>query len=158
MSKDDSPSYTDVRRAAINALSRREHAYQELHRKLSQRFASMSLVSEVLDTLREEKLQSDERYIEAFIRYRKMKGQGPIRIASELRQAGVSENLIADHLDESDEEWQVLASQVHSKRFGGRHETVTKETASKEIAKQQRFLSYRGFTSEQIQRIFRSSE
>jgi regulatory protein len=145
MPEDIAINPADIRRAAMNALARREHSRQELFKKLLQRFADTQLVSEVLDALCEENLQSDQRYTEAFIRYRKTRGQGPIRIAADLRSSGISEGLLAANLDSKSGDWQELAREVYHKRFGQQPAEDLKA-----LAKQQRFLQYRGFTHEHI--------
>jgi regulatory protein len=140
------PSASDVRRVAMDALARREHSRQELYRKLLQRFTDHALIDRVLDDLRQENLQSDERYAEAFVRYRISKGQGPVRIAADLRSAGVEGEVINRQFENASGNWNALAREVYLKKFGPQPATDRKE-----LARRQRFLQYRGFTSEQIQ-------
>lgn len=142
------PTMGEVRLAAMNLLARREHARDELRTKLLKRFGSegerVKTVDQALARLEEQGLQSDERFTEAFVTARERQGKGPLRIAQELRQKGVSDSLVSLYLDEGDERWWDLANEVRRKRFGD----APVETP-KEKARQARFLQYRGFSHEQ---------
>ncbi len=99
----------------------------------------------MLDRLRQEGLQSDERFTDAFIESRIRKGQGPVRIRLELRERGIGSELIDRYLEVYDGEWRDLLRQVHDARFG---RGPVQE--SRELAKRARFLEYRGFPGEMI--------
>ena len=130
----------------MDLLSRREHSRLELKRKLQQRFpAPDALLDQVLDELAEQKLQSDERFAEAFVRFRDLKGQGPLKIAAELRQRGVSDSLCNRHLGGAGRDWFEAALTVCRKRFGD-----TEYQDARERARRQRFLQQRGFSADQI--------
>lgn len=145
------PTVGEIRLAAMNLLARREHARTELRTKLLKRFGAngdlVRLVDEALTRLEEQGLQSDERFTEAFVSARERQGKGPLRIAQELRQKGVSDSLVSVYLDEGDERWWDLANEVRRKRFGD----APVETP-KEKARQTRFLQYRGFSHEQARK------
>lgn len=151
---DSSLSESELRLAAMNWLARREHSDFELREKLRKRFGSEvdTLAGPVLERLKEQGLQSDERFAEAYATAKERQGKGPLRIAQELRQKGVSDSLVDACLDESDERWWSLAADVRAKRFGD------KPIASpREKARQMRFLQYRGFSHEQISRAIASA-
>ena len=82
-----------IRQAAMNMLARREYSRRELEDKLSQKFADSSAVKLVVNRLRTENLQSDSRYIEAFIRSKIARGQGLLKIQAELLHRGIDEEL-----------------------------------------------------------------
>ena len=146
--------YRRLRFAAMDLLSRREHSRIELKRKLEQRFpASDPLLVQVLDELAEQKLQSDERFTEAFVRFRAMKGQGPLKIAAELRQRGISDSLCNRHLGSEGRDWFEAALLVSQKRFGG-----LQYRDARERAKRQRFLQQRGFSADQIHYALQSHQ
>lgn len=138
-----------IRFAAMNYLARREHAAGELCDKLGRRFEAPDLIKEVVSKLTEEKLQSDERFTEAFVTMRKRQGKGPVRILQELQQKGVTPELREAYLGASDREWSDLAREVREKRFGSDLPKLAKDKA-----RQIRFLQYRGFTAEQVRSIF----
>ena len=135
----------DARLAAIRLLTRREHSCQELQQKLKNRGFADSLIEQITDDLKKEGLLSDARYAESYLRSRKNKGYGPIRIQQELKQRGASDEVIASTVFEDDEEWFELARKVREKRFG---KALPENIADR--AKQQRFLQYRGFNHQQL--------
>ena len=141
----------EIRRAAIALLARREHSAVELERKLAERGHPPAAVREVLGTLGAEGLLSDERFAESYVRTRTEKGVGPVRIQAELRERGVDDEVIAQHLDFSDPAWVMRAAAALRKRFG-----VREPADFAEHARQVRFLQYRGFTTAQVRTVLRS--
>lgn len=145
-----------LRKKAMDLLARREHAVGELQRKLlahvdgraRAKNIDASVIGEVLGKLQNEGLVSDERFTEAFVRYRSNNGYGPQRIQSELRERGVNEKIVENHLDFGDSQWFDRALSVRDKRFG-----TKKPKDFKERARQARFLQYRGFTTDQARQV-----
>lgn len=137
-----------LRIAAMDYLARREHTAAELETKLRGRFRDNPevevLLPEVIQQLQRDGLQSDERFAEAFVRGRCAKGHGPLRIARDLRQKGLSSALIHHHLNSSEVDFFALAASVARKKFG-----PLPAADIKEQARRIRFLNYRGFTGEQ---------
>ena len=134
-----------IRVAAMDYLSRREHATHELFQKLlAKEEYEADDISETLARLADQGLLSDERFTEAFINQRINRGTGPLKIRAELRQKGVSDDMIEAFLNERDVRWQGSALEVRIKKYGSEAPTDLKETA-----KQTRFLLSRGFSSEQ---------
>lgn len=139
-------SYRQIRWTGMEILARREHSRRELQQKLTLRYPDSGiLIEEVIDDLKTELLQSDERYTEAYVAMRKRKGYGPQRIQQELKEKGVEQSLVLDELCKLEHDWFSQAEHVLRKKF--------QEPAGemKERAKQIRFLQYRGFTHDQIQ-------
>ena len=135
-----------IRVAAMDYLSRREHATQELFQKLlSKGEYEADEISEALARLAEQDLLSDERFTEAFINQRINRGSGPLKIRAELRQKGVSDAMIGTFLDERDALWQESALTVRINKYG-----LERPSDLKETARQTRFLQSRGFSTEQI--------
>lgn len=145
-----SDSLKIIRQTALNLLARREHSAKELLRKLQAKKFAVAEIQSVVDQLEKENLLSHTRFIENFIHYRRSKGYGPLRIQAELIERGIAEDLIEHHLDISDNAWAFEARQVWQKRFKN-----TMPTDFKTRAQQMRFLQYRGFTREQIEKIFK---
>lgn len=135
----------ELRCKALHLLSRREHTRQEINSKLKTKAEDSNVLSNVLDALEQERLQSDERFAESYIRMRANRGYGPSRIKQELREKGVSIEEIKLALDASDYDWGELASSARTKKFGSQ-----KPKEANERSKQMRFLLYRGFNNEQI--------
>ena len=130
----------------MDYLSRREHSYQELIKKLGKKDFNLSLVNIELEKLIEDGLQSDSRFTESFIRSRKNQGKGPLRIRSELSISGVASQLINDGIQEvKQEEWTQLAVEVLEKKLGN-----DSELDYHKQLKLMRFLSTRGFDKQQV--------
>lgn len=139
----------DVRRVAMDFLARREHSCAELKRKLQAKSFMPELIDSVLEQLQKEDLLSDTRFAESYVRFRALKGFGPLKIKQELKERGVDEGLIELFVDMADERWPEAAEEARLKRFGL---AVPKEASAR--AKQIRFLQYRGYSYEQIKSLF----
>lgn len=146
----DSSYLKKIRLTALNMLARRELCTQELLRKLQNKPFDIANIQYVVTALINEGLVNDERYAENFIHYRRNKGYGPIRIRLELVEKGIKEHIIDQYLNMSDQSWLIDAKNAWQKRF--------KNTLPKDLkmrSQQVRFLLYRGFTSRQIEFIFK---
>lgn len=140
---------SDIRRAAMDLLARREHSYRELQRKLVARFADAQLVRVELEKLRDERLQSDERFAESYLHSRAQRLYGPLRIRLELRERGIDESLIAAVMAQSGIDWQANLQALVRSKFGHAAPSDIKEKA-----KRQRFLQYRGFVGDGTRSMF----
>ncbi|MGM0593283.1 MAG: regulatory protein RecX [Pseudomonadota bacterium] len=142
-------SEVDAYQAAVGLLARREHSARELATKLAARGYAVEAVEAALARLASERLQSDERFAEAYLRQRSQKGYGPQRIAAELRERGVEDDLISEAFRRAEAEgevdWFALAAAVYRKKYGNEPPGDRKARA-----KRQRFMLYRGFSHEQI--------
>ncbi len=147
MSQKGNSQPPNVRRVAIELLSRREHSLFELKRKLVSRGFDPLEIKEALARLRDEGLQSDVRFSEAYIYSRAQKGYGPLRIQADLKQRGIDDLLLEEFLDFQSSLWNQRVIEVQKKRFGD----IPPENY-KNYAKQVRFLQYRGFTADQIKK------
>tara|TARA_B110000858_G_scaffold112419_2_gene128588 strand:+ start:5709 stop:6272 length:564 start_codon:yes stop_codon:yes gene_type:complete len=138
-----------LRRAAMDYLARREHSLFELEQKLNKKFpeAEAKLLLEVLEALKSENLQSDERFTESYIRYRKSRGFAYLHIKADLAGRRVSDSLIAKHLLIDDEDWQLKAEQLVAKKL---HHQAPLSFGSKLHRKLARFLKSRGFVATDI--------
>ncbi|WP_422133654.1 regulatory protein RecX [Endozoicomonas sp. ALD040] len=134
----------DIRRAGMDLLARREHSFQELQQKLSRRYPDFDVVP-ALERLQDEGLQSDERFIESYVRSKTEKGYGPVRIRSDLRRKGLADQVISSFLFEDDDVWLEMARSSRCRKFGN-----NLPAGAGERSKQYRFLAQRGFTSLQI--------
>lgn len=147
--------FSAIYRALIAYLARREHSLHELTQKLSQRFAEHEqLISLALNKAIADGYQSDQRFAEAYTRSRINKGFGRERIVLELRQKGVSQELIehsVSQLQEGDAEHEALAY-TWQKKFNSSPKNFN------EKMKQIRFLRYRGFSAEQIECFYDALE
>jgi regulatory protein len=142
----------NVRMTAMNLLSLREHSAKELQVKLSKKFASTELISTVIQKLRDDGLQSDERFTEAFVNMRLRQGKGALVIRMELKEKGISSSLVDKHVASGEDkvDWNQMALKAYKKKFG-----KSGVSDLKEKAKRIRFLTARGFSSANIQYVFK---
>lgn len=131
---------------AIRLLARREYSRAELVERLARRGHEPGDVADALASLAEEGLQSDARFAESFLRSRVMRGQGPLKIRSELERRGLDRERIRTVFADEEEEvdWFALAREALAKRFTGPGDSP------RERARRERFLASRGFDSEQV--------
>ena len=147
----DPSSLTQARCSAIEYLARREHASLELRNKLVRKGFEQSVIDCVLIQLRADKLLSDERFVENYVRNRTHKGYGPLRIQHELQKRGIAREWLADVLKIDDAAWITCARFARQKRFG---QDIPQ--AQRELAKQISFLQTRGFTNSHIKAVLPS--
>jgi regulatory protein len=133
-----------ARVAALDALARRDHAADDLRRKLLEKGYDATVVAPLLEALRAEKLLDDRRYTESFVAYHAARGQGPKRVRADLRRHGLDAALVEECLV-AFPDWIAHLRRAQQKKFGA---TVPSTYADKQ--RQARFLGYRGFTSAQI--------
>lgn len=143
------PKIAEIRFSAMSFLALREHSAKELRDKLARKYEQAALVEEAVKGLIEQNLQSDERFTRAFVSMRQRQGKGSVIIKMELREKGVTAELIAQFVDDTDPLWVELARDVKHKKFRG----VT-PSDQRERAKQMRFLNSRGFSGRHIQGAF----
>ena len=136
-----------IRLKIMDFLSRREHSSREIFKKLSSRVESKELLEEEIEKLKADGLLSDERFAESYFQSRKNRGYGPLRIRNELKQRGVGDQIFYPLSNEI--EWSELALEALKKKVSGDMPTETKE-----ILKLKRFLNYRGFDFQDIDKAF----
>ncbi len=126
--------------SALNLLARREHASEELRQKLRKKAFAEDEIAAVLLQLQQAGWQSDSRFAEAYVRYRRAAGFGPRRIAQELAQRGINRELMAEKLQPRAACWQIKLEEVWQKKFAN----IFPQDAQ-DYARQARFLLQRGF-------------
>ncbi len=143
-----------IRMAAMNYLSMREHSAKELHTKLAKKFDQTDWVVASIEKLKRDGLQSDERFTDAFVAMRLRQGKGALVIRLELKEKGISDALISQYLvsPEQETDWNALALKAYRKKFG---DIAINDLKDK--AKRIRFLTARGFSSANIQYVFKQS-
>lgn len=134
-----------LRQRALDLLARREHGRTELARKLAAH-AEADEIAAVLDRLEEENLLSNARYAEALAHTRAGR-HGSLRLQHELREKGVSEDIIEQVLREARSQDLPTARQVWARKFAH----PPRDAA--ERARQLRFLANRGFPAEVARRV-----
>jgi len=137
-----------LHKTALDFLARREHSQQELSQKLKRHTDDAQEIERVLNLLTEQKLQSDIRFAESFIRHRVKQGYGWQKIRAELQQRGVSDADYLQALGKLDIQWQSVAEAAYAKRYG---DTPVQDYQDKQ--KRMAFLQRRGFGFDEIYAI-----
>ena len=140
----------DAYYVAIDLLSRREHSRVEIENKLSTKGFPEAQVAQAMEQLLENDLQSDQRYIEDFVRSRVLKGSGPLKISQELRMRGIDDGMLNSYLDSQNVDWLEVATTVYEKKYRS-----DQEIDARERAKRVRFMQSRGFPSDIIFQLFK---
>ncbi|MGE8655556.1 MAG: recombination regulator RecX [Achromobacter sp.] len=140
------PKGPSLKMRAVGYLSRREHARDELARKLAPHAEDADEVERVLDALEKEGWLSTERFAQSLV-HRRASRQGAARIVQELRQHGVDDVQVSELREQLRATEHQRAFEVWQKRFGAKPE----DRAA--YAKQARFLASRGFAHDVIRRI-----
>ena len=136
-----------IRLKIMDFLSRREHSSREILKKMSNRVESKEMLLDSIKELVDEGLLSDERFAESYFQSRKNKGYGPLRIRNELKQRGVGDQIFFSLSNEVD--WSKYALEALKKKMNGDLPSETKD-----VLKLKRFLNYRGFDFQDIDRAF----
>lgn len=113
---------TDIRNSpelerAIQILTPREHSAHELRLKLLKRNIEHDKIEAIIAYLIELNYLSDERFAEAYVAERIRKGDGPLKIRSNLQKRGVDRSLVESFVSSDDDIWIERASDVLNKRF-----------------------------------------
>ncbi|CDZ78544.1 Regulatory protein RecX [Legionella massiliensis] len=131
--------------SALRLLARREHGARELADKLVLKGFATSEVSEAIAECQRLGLQSDERFVDSLCRARIRQGSGPIKISQELQSKHIDRALIAQALEQEQDNWVTYALAVWQKKYKNQDDVPFDE-----LQKRQRFLLYRGFSTEII--------
>jgi len=133
-----------ARAAALDILSRRDYSSGELRGKLLGKGYDATVIAELIERLRAERLLDDARYLENFVAYHASRGQGPNRVREDLRRLGLPgpdiETTLAAYAD-----WLTQLQRAREKKFG-----TSLPTNYADRQRQARFLAYRGFSGAQI--------
>ena len=133
----------------MQSLARREYSRAELHAKLLPHVTPEDNLDAVLDELVQRGWLSDVRATEQMVRTRRSRF-GTQRIAHELKQKGISDELISAALPQLKQGELAAAREVWQKKFA----SFPKD--QKEKAKQMRFLQSRGFSMEMIFKVIKT--
>ena len=147
----ETPKKSDLRERALRLLARREHTRTELTQKLSRYTEEGDNLDALIDDLAQADLVSDQRFAEHFIAA-KQKRFGHLKIAHELRAKGLNAETITQLTVTSREQELESARAVWQRKF------PSPPVSSVEKAKQMRFLQGRGFSSDTIYRLFKSTD
>ena len=137
-----------LRERALGYLTRREYSCKELEQKLRGYVEEHDDLPALLKDFKKRGWLSEERYTEQIVHARKGKF-GSARVAHELREHGVAEELIDKAVAEVKTDELANARAIHHKKY--KAPPATRE----EWAKQARFLQSRGFGFDVIKQVLR---
>lgn len=145
--------HAHIRRAILNWLARRDHSQHEITQKLKAKAYPPEIIHALVSEFAQQGLINEQRFTESYTRWRQSRGYGPLRISAELQARGISPEMIAEHIEITDNAWLCEVRKVWQKHFKGK---LPSDFTLR--AKQMRFLQYRGFTREQIESILKTEE
>ena len=140
------PPAKSLRQRALDYLAKREYSYYELGQKLKAFAEETDDISALLEDFKERGWLSDARFTEQIVHARQAKF-GSAKIAHELREKGVADELIADALG------QVKDSELENAREVWRKKFKQGPQNREEWAKHARFMQSRGFGFEIIKKV-----
>ncbi|RVU33284.1 regulatory protein RecX [Rheinheimera riviphila] len=143
---DITPSAAELKKIAIDLLSRRDHSRQELKQKLLLKGGDADVIAEVIDWCTSENYQSDSRYCAMLVRAKVNKGYGPAVVSQAARENGIDRELLTQTLEELEIDWFELALSQYQKKFADKPITDFQDKQ-----KRMGFMQRRGFNSAQIQ-------
>jgi regulatory protein len=144
LSPEDAANPQRVRAAAVTLLARRDFASGGLRQKLEAQGYDRELVAMAVAELAADRIINDTRYAENYVTYHAGRGEGPLRIAANLRDLNLPPETIEAALA-AGPDWRARAREVRIRRFG-----LAEPQTWPQKAKQGRFLQYRGFSSDHI--------
>lgn len=125
-------------------LAKRDHAQGEALALLVERGAPADVAAAVIQEFAARGYLDDARFAERYVSYSAHRGQGPLRIARDLRERGVAAEQI-DAALKNGPDWKALCEELRRRRFG-----APKPGSWAEKGRQARFLQYRGFSSDHM--------
>ncbi|MBC7757119.1 MAG: recombination regulator RecX [Bdellovibrio sp.] len=141
-----------LRQRALEYLGKREYSHKELGQKLKPYLEDgedAEAITAILEDFKTRGWLSDKRFTEQIVHARQAKF-GVAKIANELREKGVSAELIADAVEQVKENELDNAKEIWRKKFNNA------PASREEWAKQARFLQSRGFGFDSIKKVLNS--
>jgi regulatory protein len=141
-----------LRQRALDYLGKREYSYAELGQKLKTYLSddeSFEQITAILEDFKTRGWLSDARFTEQIVHARSHKF-GASKIANELREKGVSNDLIESAIEQVKENELENAVEIWRKKF------KKSPDSREEWARQARFLQSRGFGFDVIKKVLNS--
>lgn len=140
-----------LRQRALEYLGKREYSAYELANKLQTHTDEADDIPALISEFKERGWLSDVRFTEQLVRVRKVKF-GSAKIVNELREKGISDELIAEAVSDVKENELENATEVWRKKYN------QPANDRNEWAKQARFLQSRGFSFDTIKAVLKAAE
>ena len=140
------PDQSELRRRALNWLSRRDYSEAQLRQRLLRLGGDMATVQQVINWCKDNAYLSEQRFVDMLVRSRANRGYGLNYIIQECKQQHILPQQVHQCVAALNIDWFTRASEVYHKKFQGAPVADYKEK-SKRIA----YMLRRGFSHEQIQ-------
>jgi len=140
-----------LRQRALDYLGKREYSYVELGKKLQPFAEENDDIAAILEDFKKRGWLSDARFTEQLIHARKVKF-GSARVANELREKGVANDLIETAVAAIQENELENALAVCRKKY------KDSPKSREDWARQARFLQSRGFGFDVIKKVLNLSQ
>ena len=140
-----------LRQRALDYLAKREYSYLELAKKLNQYAEEDDDIAAILDDFKSRGWLSDARFTEMLVHARKTKF-GSARVANELREKGVADELITSAVAE------IRLNELENARIVWQKKYKASPATPEEWAKQARFLQSRGFGFDVIKKVLNQTD
>lgn len=127
-----------MRQRALDYLGKREYSYVELGKKLKTFAEETDEIAAILDDFKTRGWLSDARFTEQLVHARQSKF-GSARVANELREKGVADDLIASAVEA------IKVNELEHARAICRKKYKESPKSREDWARQARFLQSRGF-------------
>jgi regulatory protein len=133
-----------ARLAALRWLAGRDFAAADLRARLEARGFAAPAVRTVVEELVASGALNETRFAENYVTWHAGRGQGPVRIAADLRRLGIPAPLIEAAIA-AGPDWASLARRICQGKFGAQVPDSWPEKA-----RRMRFLQYRGFSADHV--------
>lgn len=140
-----------LRQRALAWLARREYSRLEMQRRLAKLGGSPAHITTLLDDFCQRGWLSDQRFAESRTHARQARS-GTQRIAQELRQLGVADDIISQTLAPLQEDELARARTLWQKKFGQLPQDAN------DRVRQYRYLLARGFAADLVRQILRFAD
>lgn len=126
-----------------------------LYKKVSTTHWSREAADKIIEKLKEQDFINDEKFIGSFVRTRTaLKPKGQRMLVRELKQKGISDELIEKYFSQNEVDEEKLALQILEKRWP-RFKNLE---SRKRFEKTSRFLISRGFSYDVVKKTFEKLE
>jgi regulatory protein len=139
----------ELKKNAINWLSRRDYSEAQLSQKLRQKGALPEQLSAVVAWCKAQEYLDESRFLSMLVRNRARQGYGYNYLLQECRAQKITAEQLNNCIQSLAIDWWALASVAYQKKYGD-----SSITDYKEKTKRMAFLQRRGFTGEQIKAVF----
>lgn len=139
----------ELKKQALNWLSRRDHSAAQLTQKLQQKGASAAQVTEVISWCTAQQYLDENRFLSMLVRTRTRQGYGYHYLLQQCRTQNIGTEQLNACVAALNIDWWALALAAYQKKYG-----ASPITDFKEKTKRMAFLQRRGFSSEQIKAVF----